>query len=103
MKTIKGYEYKDLSPLVRKKGRERTINEEVEFELDNLGDDLENGDISKEEYYSTIGCTEYYAETTPWFVPAVYYNQNKKKVDKEVRKLLKRRLFTQEGRFIQTI
>lgn len=103
MKTIKAYEFKDLEPDIQEGVRKETINEEVKIKLDMLENLLQKGDITEKKFYKTIGCSKDYAENTAWFIPAVYYDNNKEAVDKEVDELLKTWLFTADGRFIQTI
>jgi len=101
MKTIKAYEFKDLSKEVKKEVLSKETEEEVMFQLEVLDSDLENEYITEEDYYERLGCDKNYAETTAWFVPSCYYDENKKQVDKEVKNILKEYLFTIKGRFIQ--
>jgi hypothetical protein len=83
MKTIEVREWSDLT----KKEQEKALGVEVEMlveaGLEGLSLALEDGDITEDEYYKELGCSKYYAESTPWFVPACYYDKNKEEIDAE--------------------
>jgi hypothetical protein len=101
MKNIKAYEYKDLDKLTQKVVFDKTLDEQVEFDLDMLGMDLNDGRITEAEYYEQCGCSKSYAESTSWFVPSCYYQKHEKEVIKATKGVLSRCLFTKDGKFIQ--
>ncbi len=100
MKTVKAYEFKDLEKNIQNEIISRFTNIEVEAMLDFLSLELEKGNITEEEFYKTIGCSKYYAETTSWFVPAVYYEHHTEEVDKAVEEICKTSLFDAYGKQI---
>jgi len=100
MKTYKAHEFKDLTPKIQEQVREKFINELTELNIIRLTNDLDAGRITETEYYNELGCSKDYAERTAWFVPACYYEKHKKAVDKEVKDLLAKSLFTETGHFI---
>jgi tRNA A22 N-methylase len=95
------YEFKDLSPEIQIKVKEKFINEEIETSLEQLNWELSEDRITEEGYYEILGCSNSYAETTSWFVPACYYEKHKEEIDKEVKENLEKSLFTHNGVFIQ--
>ena len=101
MKRVNVCEFKDLSEDIQKKVLEQFINEEIEMQLDFLNNDLTIGTISEEKYWQIIGCTKYYGESTSWFVPAVYYENHKEQVDKDIQKRCKYSLFDRNGKNIE--
>ena len=101
MKTIKAYEFQDLDPEIQVKVKSRTLNEVIEAELDLLQAELDEGTISEKKYYKIVGCSKFYADSTPWFVPAVYYENHKKAIDKAVSEKVKDWLFNSSGTFIE--
>ena len=103
MKKISVYEYADLSKEVKERVLSKAINEEVEFQIELLTRQLNQDQISEEDYYKVLGCSKSYAESTGWFVPSCYYEKHEKQVRKEAMPLVKRSLYTKEGRFIQGI
>lgn len=100
MKMIQAYEFKDLSKEAQEKVREKVLNDEVNFQLDALSNQLEEGLITEEEYYQIMGCSKSYAESTAWFIPSCYYDKHKKEVDEQVNKYLKEALFNSWGTVI---
>ena len=103
MKKINAYEYKDLSKEVKEQVYNKTIDEQVEFDLDILQSDFASDKITEAEYYRICGCSKSYAESTSWFVPSCYFEHNKEQVIKDAEEVLSRCLFTKEGRFISNI
>jgi len=101
MKKITAYTINELSEDIRETLREKETEYVVELKLDILVDSLVKGHITEEEYYKQIGCTKYYAESTSWFVPSVYYENNTKEVQAEAEESLNRGLYTIAGRYIQ--
>ncbi len=100
MKPVIAYEFKDLEKSIQNEITSRFTNTEVEDQLEFLNFDLEKGNITEEEYYKTIGCSKYYAETTLWFVPAVYYEHHAEEVDAIVKEMCKTSLFDAYGKQI---
>ena len=100
MKQVMAYEFKDLSKGTKLKTWEKEIDSIVDMEVNQLTEDLHVGSITKEEYYSTLGCSKYYAETTPWFVPSCYYDKHAKDVKTWVKDNLKELLFDKAGEVI---
>jgi len=94
MKKIKVYEFKELARDVQRELRGEAVGSEVMFQLEMLNDDTS---LSEREYWDAIGCTHSYGESTPWFVPAVYYEHNKELVDTNVQKELENTLYTFGG------
>jgi len=101
MKTIKAYEYKDLSKENREKVYSKWIDDEIMIQIQFLDNELNAGGISEEDYYKTLGCSKSYVESTAWFVPACYYEKHKKELEKVVKDGLKVSLFNVAGVFIQ--
>ena len=100
MKSVKLYEFGDLSPDVKEKVKEKELNNEVEFQIQHLTEDLEGDLITEKEYYEALGCNKSYAESTAWFVPACYYKHNKEVVDENVNKQVEIGLYTENGMFV---
>lgn len=103
MKKISLYEFKDLSSEIQSKVIEKETQEEVEFQINFLDDELNSHKITEKEYYQALGCSRYYAESTAWFVPSCYYEHNKSIVDDNVSEQVKRGLYTKDGRWVQLI
>lgn len=101
MKTIKALEYKDLTKELQEKKFEEVLKVQIEFEISALDQDLNNGEITEKEFYNLLGCSKSYAESTAWFIPACYYEKNKKRLNKEVKKALNESLFNDWGVIIQ--
>ena len=97
MKTIAVKEFKDLTPQQQEKARDACINSNVEFNLDCLVSELERNEITEEEYWTQIGCSKHYGESTPWFVGSVYYEHNKELVDSAVEAELKEAVYNSFG------
>lgn len=100
MKTIQAYEYKDLSDEMKQEVRERLIQDKVEFQLEQLWRDVENGITTEDDAYKIIGCSKYYAESTAWFVPSVYYENHKDEVENNIDESLKLMTFNAFGKSI---
>ena len=98
MKTITVYEFKDLSPEVQITVKTKAIDIVVEDLLNGLTTSLDNGLITEEEFYQIIGCSKSYAESTPWFAPACYYEHNEAQVEEEVKDYVNSSLYTMTGR-----
>lgn len=102
MKKINAYEFKELSKGTQIVVWRNMIELQIEIELDCLAVDLEEGRITEKEFYEILGCSKYYADTTSWFVPSCYYENNKKEINITVKNCLAKSLFTVAGRFIET-
>lgn len=100
MKTVTAYEFKDLDPEIAETVREEFLNERVEAEIQVLYEDLDGGLITEQDVYDTIGCSKYYAESTPWFVSSSFYEHNQEMVDADLEDTLTSALFTENGTFI---
>jgi hypothetical protein len=100
MQLVKAFEFTDLSPDVAEKVKDEYTSTQVEAELRTLQEDVDAGIITEDKMYKTIGCTKYYAESTSWFVPSVYYEHNQEQVDEDVKDTLSRILFNEWGDFI---
>jgi len=103
MKTIKVYEFKDLSKEIQKEIIEKDTNEVVEMGLSILNNTLSDEKISEEDYYNELGCDKNYAETTSWFIPSCYYDKHKEEVDLIVKESVKKGLYTKQGKYIEEI
>ena len=97
--TMNLYEFDDLSDEIKAKVRRRITEEVIEGRLCDLQIDLDNGDIDEDDYYCRLNCSKEYAETTSWFVPAAFYEEenNKFLVDEEVDEILKDALFVNDS------
>jgi hypothetical protein len=100
MKSVELYEFGDLSPEIKEKVKVKELNNEVEFQLEQLSTQLEDDLITEKEFYKAIGCTKYYAESTAWFVPSCYYEHHKEMVDENVNKQVEVGLYTENGMFV---
>jgi hypothetical protein len=103
MKTIEVYNFTDLTKEVKDKVFNEFVNYQIEADLNTLEEDLNANLITEDNFYKILGCDKSYAESTAWFVPACYYEQNKKQVDRDVKNTLKTALFTKQGKFIQAL
>jgi len=103
MKTIKAYEFKDLSKSVKGIVRDDEREKTIEFQLVILENDFSDNRITEKKYYEKLGCDKNYAETTGWFVPSCYYDKNKNEVEKIVKERLNDMLFSVGGNFIEYI
>lgn len=90
MKTIKVYEFKDLVKGIQKKIIEKTTNNAIEVEIEVLSGQFSRGLLGKKEYYNTL-----------WFVPVCYYEKHKKEIDKDVKEVVGKELYTITGQYIQ--
>ena len=97
MKKIEVYEFQDLPVLIQEKVKNQYIQDEIEFHLDCLSFELEKEVITEDEYWDIIGCSKNYGESTPWFLPSVYYEKNQKEVDDQVKDYLKDNIFDKFG------
>lgn len=93
MKNVQVYEFKDLEQDTREKIKEKLTESIIECELDSLWNSHEQGLLTEEQVYKEIGCTKYYAESTGWFVPSVYYNNYKDHIDLEVQEIIDSAVF----------
>jgi len=103
MKTIKAYQFKDLEKDVQRVLQNQVINEIVDYDLSTLGHNLDENQLTEEEYYKILGCSKYYAETTGWFVPSCYYDNNKLDVLRRMAFELKTGLYTKTGKIIDML
>ena len=101
MKQINVFEFKDLEESQQKLIRQQTINETVESDIELLGIEFAANRLAKEKYYDALGCSEHYAETTPWFVSSCYYDKNEKDILRRVELNIRESLYTENGTFIQ--
>lgn len=101
MKTIKVYEFKDLSKDVKNKLLDKFTNAQVEADIRTMFEDFNAGLFGEKELYKVLGCSKSYADSTPWFIPESYYENNKQSVDEDVKDTLSQALFTKFGKFIQ--
>jgi len=99
VKTIKAYEFGDLSPELQEKVKARFIDEQVQFEMEGI---IANGDEDDPDFdfEAIYGCSQHYAETTGWFVPSCYYEKHKEDIDLTVETKLKNSLFSRWGQVI---
>ena len=97
MKQVTVKEWGDLTDEQKDKARGRELDACVEFELDCLSQDLSSGIITSEEYQAKLGCSAYYAETTPWFIPSCYYKAHKADIDSQVDESLNGMVYSQSG------
>ena len=97
MKTVTVREFKDLTPEQQEEARNACVSENVEFYMECLNSELNRGEITEEEYWTSIGCSKHYGESTPWFVGSVYYEHNKESVDTVVEAELKEAVFNSFG------
>lgn len=100
MKTINAYEFNDLSAEKRLKVIERLTNEEIDFQLSILNNDLNMLRITEKEYYAELNCSKNYAESTAWFVPSCYYHKHKIDIDIAVQELVETLIFDKYGNTI---
>jgi len=100
MKKVNLYNYKDLRKDYQQEAFEEFLCDRITFELQELSQELEKGDITEEEYYNALGCSKSYAESTSWFVPSCYYDKHKKELEEIVEGELENALFTEHGRFV---
>ena len=103
MKKVSVWEFKDLSKKNQAVTRDVFTNDRIEIELQFLWDDYEQDRITEDTYYSRLGCTKSYAESTSWFVPSCYYEKNKEDIDAMVEDELKDALFDKHGNDFGTI
>jgi len=92
MKTVQVYEFKDLSEKIQEKVKNKWIEEEIESQLDWLSNELEEKD-----FWEEVGCSKHYGESTPWFVPSVYYEHHKESIDETVNGMLEEAVFDMYG------
>jgi hypothetical protein len=81
MKNYKAYEYKDLVKDIQKKVFEEYLQEEINFQLSVIWQDVEKERITE-------------------FVPSVYYQNHKEEMNNNVEESLKIALFTKYGKSI---
>lgn len=93
MKKVNLREWKDLSPREKEQATAHLIEDIVEGDMEGLCLGVQSGNITESEYYEALGCSKLYAETTAWFVPSCYYEKNKPRIDKEVKKELAHSVF----------
>ena len=103
MKTIKVYEFKDLSIDIQKEIIEKYTIICIESDIECLEMGLANKDMTEKQFYNQLGCSKNYAETTGWFVPHCYYEKCKKSIDIEAKMIAKSGLYTKDGNYIQSI
>lgn len=101
MKNYNAFEFKDLNPDIQETVKNKFIDDRINFELDILANDLNENIITEAEYYNTLGCSKYYAESTGWFVPSAFYQKHKKHIDDIVKDELKQSIFTKTGEVIE--
>jgi hypothetical protein len=100
MKTITAYEFKDLKKEIQKAVYFHFVNDIVEAEIEFLTADLNNGIIEEADFYNRMGCSKYYAESTPWFLPACFYQHNTSWVNTTAKESLAEALFDVYGKVI---
>lgn len=97
MKKIEVFEFQDLPALIQEKVKNRYIQDEIQFQLDCLFFELEKEVITEDEFWDIIGCSKYYGDSTPWFVPSVYYEKHQKEIDDQVNDQIKNNIFDKIG------
>ena len=100
MKQINAYEFKNLPKDIAKKVYEGMIGNRVEQSLEWLNIELNDEEITEEQYYKELGCSKAYAELTPWFVPSCYYENNARCIKELVKEDLSTMLFDSRGNVI---
>ena len=100
MKKVNAYEFKDLPRDIRTKVKDKMINGYIEQEINFLAEDVREGRMSESEMWDAIGCSKHYGETTPWFVPSVYYENHTDEVESEVKEILEANLYDKYGDLI---
>ncbi len=100
MREVNLREYEDLPPKTQERIENELKDKFVKRELRQLSKQLERGEITEEQYYEQIGCSQYYAETTSWFVPAKYYDKHKDSIDAKVEARLQTVLFDENDNIV---
>jgi len=102
MKTIEVFEFKDLDKDTQLKVWNSQLEQTIEDKLHWLNESCFIGNtITEGEYYKILGCSKFYAETTAWFVPSCYYENNQVELCKITKEYINNYLFTCTGNFIQ--
>ncbi len=101
MQKINAYEFKDLNSTTQNRVRENLLQLKVRLEINDLENHLQEGRVTKEEFYKELGCSESYAESTPWFVDSCYYDKHEERLNRETEKELEIGLYTSYGSYIQ--
>ena len=97
---IQALEFSELSPRVQKKVRERELEHEVEYQLEFLDQRLQAKEITIVEYWAEVGCSQHYGESTPWFVPSVYYENHVEVIEENVNMQVEAMLYNENGTVI---
>ena len=95
------YEFDELSEDIKDNLIKKHTDQVVEMDLEGLANQLNEGIMTEEEYYDIIGTSKSYAESTPWFVPSVYYDNHEEEVDEEVMDILNSKLYDESGKIIK--
>lgn len=97
MKTIKAYEFDDLTDEQKKNVLRREVAEIVNDDINDLNQELSDGEITEKEYFSALGCSKEYAEQTEWFVTSCYYDKNRGWVDERAEENVVDNLYNKWG------
>jgi len=92
MKNVSVYEFKDLPTSLQEEVKKETIELEVESRISSLINALEEGQISEEECYETLGRS--------FDEPECYYEKHKEDVEERVEEILETSLFDKVGQRI---
>lgn len=99
MKVLK---FSDFNRESREHFLDKYINLEIESAVDFLFELHSVDEITEDELYEALNCSKSYAESTPWFVGAAFYEkiENKVQVDEDVLGFLNSMAFTPEGEIV---
>jgi len=101
MKSVKFYEFKDLSAFAQEHVIAELEKEIVKEHLGGLQYSLDMGYITKEKYEEEIGCDEPIFPNSPRLaLMAMYYNKHKERIDKEVNEMKEQRLYNRDGEVV---
>ena len=82
----------------------RVIESLTNDEVDILMSEVEESEVSTEEGFKGVfGCTRKYAESTPWFVGACFYDLHSDLINARVQEISNEGLYTKDGRFVMRV
>lgn len=102
MRKVELREWDDLDEEEQRESRVKMIDSLCQCEIDALFMSVDDGDMTEEEAYAEIGCSKFYAESTPWFVSSCYYDSHRAQIDARADELLREKVYDFNGHYIVT-
>jgi len=100
MKKVKLYRFEELPRFVQEKLFDEFVDDQVEYELEELWRLVRYGKLTEKQAWNKIGCSKRHAKRSPFSIQTIYYENNKDEVEQDALDALKAQLFTKDGQIV---